>query len=127
MARELFDGGEVDRLAGLCLRQLAEQWQAELHDKFHVDAVLVLSSTASRLERNCRLGQSLFDLIDRISPAAPAVIDASALTSLAGEPDLLAGLLLFLALMVVGKWALGYVAARAVGLQHRDAHAIGVW
>jgi len=33
----------------------------------------------------------LFDLLDRISPAAPAVIDASGLTSLAGEPGLLAG------------------------------------
>ncbi len=62
IARELLDRGEVDRLAVLCLPQLAEQWQDELRRKFHVDAELVLSSTASRLERNCRLGQSLFDL-----------------------------------------------------------------
>jgi hydroxyethylthiazole kinase-like uncharacterized protein yjeF len=33
----------------------------------------------------------LFDLLDRVSPRAPAVVDASALTSLAQEPGLLAG------------------------------------
>ncbi len=59
--RELIDRGEVSRFAVLCPPQLAEQWQAELQDKFHLDAELVLSSTASRLERNCRLGESLFE------------------------------------------------------------------
>lgn len=59
--RELIDRGEVARFAVLCPPQLAEQWQAELQDKFHLDAELVLSSTASRIERNCRLGQSLFE------------------------------------------------------------------
>ena len=62
IARELLDRGEVERLAVLCPPQLAEQWQVELRDKFHIDAELVLPSTASRLERNCRLGQSLFDV-----------------------------------------------------------------
>lgn len=61
IACELIDRGEVSRMAVLCPPQLAEQWQAELQDKFHLDAELVLSSTASRLERNCRLGQSLFE------------------------------------------------------------------
>lgn len=61
IARELLDRGEVQRLAVLCPPHLAEQWQAELHDKFHLDAELVLPSTATRLERTCRLGQSLFD------------------------------------------------------------------
>src|SRR5438067_1789085 len=61
IARELIDRGEVSRLAVLCPPQLAEQWQAELQDKFHIDAELVLASTASKLERNCRLGQSLFE------------------------------------------------------------------
>ena len=45
----------------LCPPQLAEQWQAELRDKFYIDAELVLSSTATRLERGLRLGESLFD------------------------------------------------------------------
>jgi superfamily II DNA or RNA helicase len=62
IARELLDRGEVERLAVLCPPQLAEQWQVELHDKFHIDAELVLPGTATRLERNCRVGQSLFDL-----------------------------------------------------------------
>src|SRR6266702_3845015 len=61
VARELIDRGEVSRMAVLCPPQLAEQWQAELQDKFHLDAELVLSSTASRLERNWRLGESLFE------------------------------------------------------------------
>jgi len=62
VARELLDRGEVDRLAVLCPPHLAPQWQLELRDKFHIEAELVLSSTASRLERDCLLGQSLFDL-----------------------------------------------------------------
>jgi superfamily II DNA or RNA helicase len=61
IARELIDRGEVSQLAVLCPPQLAEQWQSELQDKFHIDAELVLASTASKLERNCRLGQSLFE------------------------------------------------------------------
>lgn len=62
IARELLDRGEVQRLAVLCPPHLAEQWQAELRDKFHIEAELVLSSTAMRLERNCSLGQSLFEV-----------------------------------------------------------------
>src|SRR5438067_2837004 len=61
VVRELIDRGEVARFAVLCPPQLAEQWQAELQDKFHLDAELVLASTASRLERACRLDQSLFE------------------------------------------------------------------
>ncbi|MBI3273377.1 MAG: DEAD/DEAH box helicase [Planctomycetes bacterium] len=62
IARELLDRGEVQRLAVLCPPHLAEQWQTELRAKFHIDAEVVLPSTATRLERNCRVGQSLFDL-----------------------------------------------------------------
>jgi superfamily II DNA or RNA helicase len=62
IARELLDRGEITRLAVLSLPQIAEQWQAELYDKFHIEAELVLTSTASRLERHCRLGQSLFEV-----------------------------------------------------------------
>jgi Kef-type K+ transport system membrane component KefB len=42
------------------------------------------------------------------------------------EPSLLVGLLLFLALMILGKWGVGYLAARVVGLNDREAHAMGV-
>jgi ERCC4-related helicase len=62
VARELLDRGEIRRLAVLCPPPLAEQWQAELRDKFHLDAELVLPSTAGRLERNCRMDQSVFDV-----------------------------------------------------------------
>ena len=66
IARELLDRGEVERLAVLCPPQLAEQWQIELRDKFHLDAELVLPSTATRLERNCRIGQSLFEVYSHV-------------------------------------------------------------
>ena len=62
VARELLDRGEIERLAILCPPQLAEQWQVELRDKFHIDAELVLPSTASRLERSTGLAQSLFEV-----------------------------------------------------------------
>jgi superfamily II DNA or RNA helicase len=61
IARELIDRGEVTRMAVLCPPQLAEQWQAELQDKFHLDAELVLPGTAARLERSCSLGESIFE------------------------------------------------------------------
>lgn len=62
IARELLDRGEISRLAVLCPPHLAEQWQAELVEKFHIDAELVLPGTVTKLERNCGLGQSLFDI-----------------------------------------------------------------
>ena len=61
IARELLDRGEIERIAVLCPPQLAEQWQSELNEKFHINAELVLTNTAGRLERECRLGESLFD------------------------------------------------------------------
>ncbi|MCX8005978.1 MAG: SNF2-related protein, partial [Burkholderiaceae bacterium] len=66
IARELLDRGEATRLAVLCPPHLAEQWQAELRDKFHVAAELVLPGTAARLERRCALGQSLFEVYDHV-------------------------------------------------------------
>ncbi|HOU14098.1 MAG TPA: helicase-related protein [Anaerolineae bacterium] len=62
IARELLDRGEVQRLAVLCPPHLAEQWQSELAEKFHIEAELVLASTAARLERGTAVGQSLFEL-----------------------------------------------------------------
>ncbi|HHH31790.1 MAG TPA: ATP-dependent helicase [Polyangiaceae bacterium] len=61
IARELIDRGEVRGLAVLCPPHLAEQWQKALAGQFHVDAELVLSGTAARLERTCRQDQSLFE------------------------------------------------------------------
>lgn len=61
IARELLDRGEINRLAVLCPPHLAEQWQQELTQKFHIDAELVLSSTIQRLERDLPLDVSVFD------------------------------------------------------------------
>lgn len=61
VARELLDRGEVHRMAVLCPPHLAEQWQRAMKDQFHLDAALVLASTAGRLERECGPGESLFD------------------------------------------------------------------
>src|SRR6185295_10888608 len=61
IARELRDRGEIKRLTVLCPPHLAEQWQGELAEKFHIDAELVLSSTAGRLERGLPVGESLFE------------------------------------------------------------------
>src|SRR6185312_2056576 len=60
IARELLDRNEIRRFVVLCPPHLTEQWQAELSSKFHLDAEVVLPSTVSRLERNLRVGQSVF-------------------------------------------------------------------
>jgi len=62
IARELLDRGECQRLTVLSPPHLAEQWQRELAEKFHIDARLVLPSTVRRLERECRGDQSIFDV-----------------------------------------------------------------
>jgi superfamily II DNA or RNA helicase len=61
IARELLDRGEIERMAVLCPPPLAEQWQSELREKFHIEAELVLSSTVTHLERDLSLGESLFE------------------------------------------------------------------
>lgn len=62
VAREMLDRGEVTRMTVLCPPHLAEQWQRELMEKFHIEAELVLSSTVQRLERQLRgPSESLFE------------------------------------------------------------------
>ena len=61
IARELLDCGKIRSLAVLCPPHLAEQWQRELQEKFHIKAELVLSSTIQRLERGLPMGESVFD------------------------------------------------------------------
>lgn len=61
IARELLDVGDITRLAVLCPPHLAEQWQSELESKFHIEAELVLSSTAARLERHLPPDRTIFD------------------------------------------------------------------
>lgn len=63
IVRELLDRGEIKRFAVLCPPHLAEQWQTELRDKFHIEAERVLSSTVKKLERNINplAGETIFD------------------------------------------------------------------
>ncbi len=61
IARELLDRGEIRRMSVLCPPQLAEQWQHELEEKFHIEAQLVLPSTIARLERGLDAATSIFE------------------------------------------------------------------
>lgn len=61
IARELLDLGEIRRMSVLCPPQLAEQWQHELEEKFHIEAQLVLPSTIARLERGLDAATSIFE------------------------------------------------------------------
>jgi superfamily II DNA or RNA helicase len=61
IAKELLVTGAARRLAVLCPPHLAEQWQAELADKFNIATEAVLSSTATRLERRLPFGTSIFE------------------------------------------------------------------
>ena len=62
IVRELLDRGEIRRFCVLCPPYLVEQWEEELHEKFHLDAKPVLTRTAGRLERECGGGESIFDV-----------------------------------------------------------------
>ena len=61
IVRELLDRGEITRFAVLSPPQLAEQWQHELEQKFHLEAELVLPSTVKKLEKGLSVGESLFE------------------------------------------------------------------
>lgn len=64
VAAELLAQGDVSRLAVICPPHLAAQWQEEMIDKVNLHAELVLPATASRLERGCRVDQTLFERHD---------------------------------------------------------------
>lgn len=61
IARELIDRGEVKRFSVICPPHLAEQWQTELREKFHINAELILASTVSRIERELAIDESPFE------------------------------------------------------------------
>ena len=56
ITRELYDRAEIRRFAVLCPPQLCDQWQKELKQKFNLDAVVIRSGTASKLERSLPSG-----------------------------------------------------------------------
>ncbi len=61
IAAELLASGAAEGLSVLCPPHLADQWTTELAEKFHLHATPVLASTAAKLERDLRYGESLFD------------------------------------------------------------------
>ncbi|GHD70897.1 helicase-related protein [Vogesella fluminis] len=61
IVRELLDRGEISRMAVLCPPHLCEQWQRELKERFHINAVVVRNTTANRLERGLPANQSVFE------------------------------------------------------------------
>lgn len=62
IARELADRGEIDRLTVICPPHLCEQWQSELAAKFSLEAEVVRTGTATRLERGLRPDESIFEV-----------------------------------------------------------------
>ena len=62
IVRELLERGECKSFCVLCPPYLAEQWERELYEKFRIEAQLVLSDTVNRLEKQCRPGESLFEI-----------------------------------------------------------------
>jgi superfamily II DNA or RNA helicase len=61
IARELWDRGEIRRIAVLCPPHLVEQWVGELSTRFHLPAVAVTAGSVTRLERGLPAGRSLFE------------------------------------------------------------------
>lgn len=58
--KELMERGEVTRFAVICPPHLCEQWQQELKDKLDIDAEIIRSSTAARLDRTIPDDRSVF-------------------------------------------------------------------
>ena len=61
IARELYDRGEIRRIAVLCPPHLVEQWAEELERRVHLNAVAVTASSIARLERGLPVGRSPFE------------------------------------------------------------------
>ena len=57
----MLDRGEIQRLAVLCPPHLCEQWQRELEERFHIQAVVVRSVHGQPVERDLPPGTSVFD------------------------------------------------------------------
>lgn len=60
IAKELLERGEVRGMTVLCPPHLSGQWQTEMREKFHLEAEVVMPSTADRLQRQCLRGESVF-------------------------------------------------------------------
>ena len=58
--KEMMERGEVKNFAVICPPHLCEQWQQELKDKLDIDAEIIRSSTAARLDRMIPDDHSVF-------------------------------------------------------------------
>ena len=62
IARELWERGEIKRLAVLCPPYLCDQWQQELREKFNFhDAVVIRSGTVRALERAIPPSRTIYE------------------------------------------------------------------
>lgn len=62
IVRELLDRGEIECFSVICPPHLCEQWKKELVEKFNINAEILRTGTATRLERGLRPDESLFDV-----------------------------------------------------------------
>lgn len=60
IVKELLERGEIRRFAVICPPHLCEQWQNELKSKLDMDAEIIRSSTAARLDRMIYDDRSVF-------------------------------------------------------------------
>lgn len=58
--KEMLERGEIKKFAIICPPHLCEQWQQELKDKLDIDAEIIRSSTAAKLDRMIPDDQSVF-------------------------------------------------------------------
>lgn len=58
--KELMERGEIKKFAVICPPHLCEQWQLEIKDKLDIDAEIIRSSTAAKLDRKIPDDQSIF-------------------------------------------------------------------
>lgn len=61
IARELWDRGEIQRIAVLCPPHLVDQWVGELREHFNLPAEALTASTVYRLEKTIPSGESIHD------------------------------------------------------------------
>lgn len=60
IVKELIERGEIKRFAVIAPPHLCEQWKQEIKDKLDIDAEIIRSSTASRLDRSIVDDRSVF-------------------------------------------------------------------
>lgn len=59
--RELYDRGDLKSAAVLCPPHLADQWTTELKERFAIDAKMLTSTSARKLEAQVPYGKTVFE------------------------------------------------------------------